>query len=288
MALPLAAKGTATLKRTTEALTRLSLQLAGGNEVIIQADPEPSARQILHAFQACRSKLGLRTTTREAPKGSHASNGVAEKAVSTVRAHARTLKADLESRLQIEISGHLPVYAWMLRHSSFIHNRFFVTSKGLPPYEVVNGTKYKGKLLVFGEQCIFYAGSRYKGDLQWRKGVWVGINERNQAHVLLTPDGAVESRSIRRLPSENQWCAEAVVGARGLPWSYGGSAKRKRPIYTSQRIPLLPDTASLEEIAKAAGRAAAETIAAGTPVAPQAAGGDEAGSDNDKLIFKQL
>ena len=219
LALPLAAKGTASLKRTTEALTRHSLLIAGGDEVVIQGDPEPSVRQVLNAFQACRTKLGLKTVVRETQKGSHASNGAAEKAVSTIRAHARTLKAELEQRLKIEISGHMPIYSWLLRHSSFIHNRFMGTNKGLTPHEIVFGRRYTGKLLVFGEQCIYYAGSRFKGDLQWRQGTWVGTNERNGAHIVLTEAGAQESRSIRRVPSESQWVANAVVAARGLPWS---------------------------------------------------------------------
>ena len=191
----------------------------------------------------------------------------------------------------MEIQGHLPIFAWMLRRSSFIHNRFFVTSKGLAPYEVIHGRRYSGKLLVFGEQCIFYTGSRFKGDLQRRKGIWAAVNERNNARVILTNTGAHESRSVRRLPAESQWSAEAVTAAKGFPWAYG-ETKRRRPIYSAVRVPLLPDSASLEEIAKAAGRAGVEFIAAATPVnIPGVRGGgaagprdgpgqDEAGSDS--------
>ena len=55
-----------------------------------------------------------------------------------------------------------------------------------------------------------------------------GVNERNGARVILTPSGAQESRSIRRLPMG--WVADAVVGGRGFPWAYGGQTKRKRLI----------------------------------------------------------
>ena len=55
-----------------------------------------------------------------------------------------------------------------------------------------------------------------------------------------------------------------------LVLGYGGTKNRKRRLYTSSasRVPLLPDTASLEEVAKTVGRAAAESIP-----------GDEAASD---------
>ena len=276
---PVLAKGSASLKRATEALVRMSMMVAGSEPVIIQGDPEPSIKQLLNSFEACRVRLGLGVVQREAPRGSHASNGVAEKAVSTIRRHALTLKAHLESRIKAKVGGHTHVFAWLLRHSGFLHNRYFATNKGLPPFEVVNSKKYVGKLLPFGESCVFFAGSKYKGDLQWQRGVWVGVNERSNSHVILTPDGARESRSVRRLPAEQQWSAEAVLGCRGLPWDYGGKGRRKKAMYTQERTALLPDSATLEQLAKAAGKAAAETIAAATPIPPQAPGRDEAGSD---------
>ena len=134
------------------------------------------------------------------------------------------------------------------------------------------GRKFRAQMLAFGESCIFFKPTKYKGDLQWQRGIWVGLSEKNGAHVLLTPEGAVESRSVRRVPEENQWDSDGVVSARGLLWDYGNKSKRKRPLYTGRT----PDSASLEELAKAAGRAAAESIAAGTPRPPVQ---DEAGSD---------
>ena len=74
----------------------------------------------------------------------------------------------------------------------------------------------------------------------------------------------MESRSIRRLPESQQWDATAVLSMKGLPWNYMGRSRRKRALYT-QRVPLLPDSATLDQLARAAGQAAAEAIAAATP-----------------------
>ena len=60
----------------------------------------------------------------------------------------------------------------------------------------------------------------------------------------------------RRPPGSNK---------KGCLWDYQGAKKRKRPLYTSARTALLPDIASLEELAQAAGVAAAEAIASQTP-----------------------
>ena len=272
--LPVVAKGAASLKKVTETLVRTSILIAGSEDVVVQGDTEPAIGQILNAIQACRARLGLRTVVRQVPRDSHQSNGVAEKAVSTLRRLALTLKAHLEERIKASISGSLPVFAWLMKHAAFLHNRFFVGTKGTPPYEAVHGRRFRGKLIPFGEKCIGYVKSKFKGDLQWRKAVFVGVNERTGAYVLLGEEGGFETRSLRRLPREEQWDAQAVVCAKGLPWDLGGQVKRKRALYTS-RAPLVPDSATLAELAKAAGHAAAASIAAGTPRPPV----DEAGSD---------
>ncbi|CAE7252941.1 unnamed protein product, partial [Symbiodinium necroappetens] len=224
---PVLAKGSTTLKRVAETLVRTTMQIAGAEDVVLQSDAEPAAKQVVHAVQA-----------------------------------------HVEDRAKIKLS-------WIMAHAAFLHNRFFTTCKGLPPYEVVHGRRYRGQLVQFGECCVGFCPTKYKGDLQWRKGVWAGINEKNGSHILLSDTGAFETRSLRRLPEEGQWVAEQIVTAKGLPWDYGGSARRKRALYTS-RAPVLPDSTTLEELAKAAGRAAAETIAAATP---RPAGPDEAGSE---------
>ena len=192
----------------------------------------------------------------------------------------------MEGRIKAKVEGHNHAFAWLNRHAAFLHNRFATGARGSPPFEVMFGRRYRGKLLPFGEKCIFFKGTKHKADVQWERGIWLGISERNGSHILGTPSGVSESRSRRRLPESEQWDAEMVLAMKGLPWSYMGTSRRKRPLYSSlgTRVPLLPDTATLEEIAKAAGKAAAETITAGTPVpvapTPKPAGAEsEAGSD---------
>ena len=198
-----------------------------------------------------------------------------------MRTNALTLKAFLEARIGATIEGHRHIYSWLMRHSSFLYNRFGVCARGAPPFEILYGRRFKAKLVPFGEVVLFHRASKHRGELQWLRGVWLGLNERNNANVLGTPEGVCESRSIRRLPREQQWCAATVLGMQGFVWDYMGKAKRRRALYPggagASRIPLLPDSASLEEIAKAAGRAAAAEIPANTPVPPGP--GDEAASD---------
>ena len=284
LAIPVLEKGSSSLKRVVEQLVRLSMQVSPGEQVLIQGDPEPSIKQVMNAFEACRSRLGLPTSKQWVPKESHASNGAAEKAISTIRTNGLTLRAFVEKRIAAKVEGHHHFFPWIMRHAGFLYNRFAVTPKGATSYEVVFGRPFKGHLVSLGELVIFHKASKHRGDLQWLRGVYLGVHERNGAHILGTPDGVYESRSIRRLPAEEQWNAEMVLGMKGLPWSYMGTGRRKRPLYTAAagRVPILPDTATLEQLARAAGQAAAETIAAATPGRhPEASqnNDDEAASD---------
>ena len=277
IAIPVLQKGAGALRRVTEQLVRASMQVTPAGPVMFQGDPEASIRQIINSVVTCRSRLGLHTQTRFIPRGSHESNGMVERAIQTLRSFSRTLRAHLEERIKMKVEGHSHTFPWLMRHAAFLWNRFAVPVRGNPPFELVHGKRFRGNLLPFGEQCLFHSPSRHRGDLQWLRGIYVGQSERNGATILLTSSGAVEARSIRRLPAEDQWDGPAVIACKGLPWDYMGSSKRKRPLYTSAARPaLVPDHASLEELAKAAGRAAAEVIAASTPKP----GNDEAGSDS--------
>ncbi|CAE6969495.1 RE2, partial [Symbiodinium sp. CCMP2456] len=280
VAIPIAQKGATSLKRVTEHLVRLSMLISPGEPITFQCDPEAPIKQVVNAVESCRSRLGLATHKVWIPRASHASNGLAEKAVNIVRTNALTLKSFLEARIGAAVEGHRHVFSWLMRHASFLFNRYAVCTRGAPPFEIVFGRRFKAKMVPFGELILFHRASKHRGELQWLRGVWLGLNERNGAHILGTPEGVTESRSIRRLPREQQWCAASVLGMQGYPWDYMGKAKRRRALYPgggAHRVPLLPDNATLEELAKAAGRAAAAEIAANTPVPQQ--GGDEAASD---------
>ena len=247
-AIPVLEKGSNSLKRVAEQIVRLTLQVSPGGTVVLQSDTEPSAKQVVNAVSACRSKLGLTTETQWITKGSHASNGRVEKAVDTIRRNALTLKAFLESRIKGSLEGHLHVYSWFARHAAFLYNRYAVNAKGATAYELLYGRKYKGILVPFGEKVIFHKASRHKGDLQWQCGIYLGVNDRNNAHIIGTGDGTYETRSVRRVPEEQKWDLEVVIGVRGFPWSYLGQGKRKRPLYTGVKwnVPVLADNATLQ------------------------------------------
>ena len=106
IALPVSQKGSGSLKRVTEHLVRLSMLIAPGEPITFQCDPEAPIKQVVNAVESCRSRLGLSTHKVFIPRGSHASNGLAEKAVNTVRTNGLTLKCFLEARIGAVVEGH--------------------------------------------------------------------------------------------------------------------------------------------------------------------------------------
>lgn len=69
-------------------------------------------------------------------------------------------------------------------------------------YELQYGKQYKGTVCAFGESVLYKAQSPNKGDVVFKRVVQVGKSTWSDCHVILTPSGAVEARSVRRLPEQ--------------------------------------------------------------------------------------
>ena len=102
--------------------------------------------------------------------------------------------------------------------------------------------------------------TKYKASDTFERGIWVGKNSWNDTHIMLTPEGAFEARTIRRLAVEDLFKGTDMTIAKGLPWSYspqgimmkhGGSVQRYRQL-------TLENGATEEEM-----RAITEAVAAG-------------------------
>ena len=100
---------------------------------------------------------------------------------------------------------------------------------------------------------------RNKGSDGFIRGIWCGKHIWNDMRAVLTPEGAYEARTIRRLAAEQSFNALEMVIAKGLPWNYSPQGiLMKRVIGRQQRNPTVeadinPD--ELEEMSK--------TVAAG-------------------------
>ena len=258
---PIPSKGTASLKTITEEVIRFSLENSGRDPCIFQGDSERSMRQILRSVQQVRAVMGLQCEIRLTGSGQHASNGQVERAVQSMRKLANCIRSFAEGKAFIKIMGSLHMYPWSFKYASFLINRFRVLEKiGKTSYELATGHAYRGKLALYGETVMFKRLTKYKASDTFDTGIWVGKHSWNDNHIILTPEGAFEARTIRRLAVEDSFKGTDMIIAKGLPWSYspqgimmkhGGSAQRYRQ-------PTLENEATEEEM-----KAITEAVAAG-------------------------
>ena len=110
----------------------------------------------------------------------------------------------------------------MIRHASWIRNRFKVKSDGKTAYERWKGKKFRADIVEFGERVMYLKpGSRGKNKLEcrWSIGIWLGMRDESQESIIGTPDRCLKVKDIRRLGSDaDRWNAEEFNEFKGLPW----------------------------------------------------------------------
>ena len=93
---------------------------------------------------------------------------------------------------------------------------------------VAFGHNYIGEIVPFGETALFKApasktrqrkGGRrlHKADSAWDKGVWGGNTDNNEEHIILTPIGKVQCRTVRRLEASRRHDQDILNKVLGLP-----------------------------------------------------------------------
>ena len=106
------------------------------------------------------------------------------------------------------------------------------------------------------------ASFKHKGDPVYRKGVWVGKSSWSDSHICLTRSGAVEARSIRRLPE--QFDGQMLVHCRGLPWQYSVQGiLMKTKFAAKQRVADMAEDAVGDEQVEKEAKTVGEQVAVG-------------------------
>ncbi|CAE7264821.1 unnamed protein product, partial [Symbiodinium sp. CCMP2456] len=296
-------KGPGMLRQAAEELTRFTVSLHGEETITMQSDGEPAVKALVRSTAAARQRLGRRTHQRTTPVGVHEANGAAERAIQTVRRLGNTFVEAFEvKRGKLSVGSHLRV--WVQGHAAFIYNRFhLLPGLNKTPFELAYGGKvFDQKLCEFGEVVYGRVIRKYKGEAQWLKGVWCGINPHNGAHRLMSTFGHLECNAVRRGTAEIQMTAAEIESAMfGLPWEHGVVEKRRQARRRAQPqavgVPVLSDPSSLlapptpaTPRAASTGIPATPALSLGAPATPAGQGaqasagyqegpGDEAASD---------
>ena len=246
----------------------------------MQADGEPSTKQLLKSVQEARRRLGLSTEIRLSGTDQHQSNGAAERAIQTIRRLANTYRKSLEQKIEAQVPSTCHIFPWATQHAAFIYNRFHVhRGSRRTSYEILTDTTYKGKICEFGESVLAKAPAAavYKGSNHWTKGIRVGKSLTSDCHVILTKAGVMMARSVRRLPQP--FDKDLIFAVRGLSWNHkpdGEALRLKRLGGRMHRQPQgvedVVSEAEMQRMAVQVGAAAAASLmkSEGEPVTDEA------------------
>ena len=154
-------------------------------------------------IQKQRAALGLGTVLQDAVSGQKETNGMAERAIQTIRRQGTTLIRHLEARTGTCIAHTHPIFSWAFRHAAWTLNRYHRhTGTGMTPYEWLDGRPYEGQLEEFRESLMVLANragtkANRKGDVIWLRGVFLGKTDNN-LFITWRMDGIKASRSAKR------------------------------------------------------------------------------------------
>ena len=138
---------------------------------------------------------------------SHASLGALEGWHSLQQGQIRTLRLDVEERFGSVVGVTHQCLPWLVRHASWSLNRFQRRQNGATAFEKPEKSVVQKKpLLQFGERCHWLEAERitHKYDPRWGIGVWLGRHTASDAHLIGTPGGVIQARTVRRLTREQR------------------------------------------------------------------------------------
>eukprot|EP00971_Amphidinium_carterae_P223396 4432507-Amphidinium_carterae.1 len=168
-------------------------RLAHGR-VLLFADGEPVMRALLERVAAKRPN----TMTRYTPRYSGQAIGRLASMQDLIQGQIRTLKIDIEQRLGEAVPVDAPVFAWLVRHSSWLIARYHVMLNGRTAYFNTLGVAYQNPVLHFACMLRFDISltgyharglRRAKADASWQKVAFLGKSEKTEEFLCSGEDG---------------------------------------------------------------------------------------------------
>ena len=177
-----------------------------GVDVVVKSDNEPAMVAIVNEVIRIRAaEDGMaRTIPETSPRKSSKSNGVVERAVRSVEAQMRVMRASLEKRWQTKISVKSSVWPWLCEYGALLLNRCEVGRDGKTSYERCKGKSAKLMGIEFGEEILWrrkpLGNHLAKLACLWENGVFLGVKATSGELVVGDAKGVWTSRTIHRRP----------------------------------------------------------------------------------------
>ena len=155
--------------------------------------------KILKAF--CQSLPGV--GYREAPKKNERAQGGVERFHRTVQGLLQTYTSSLVEHYGLEkmdVSNEL--LSWLTRHAAWVHAHAQKHLGGETPHKVCTGHEYGGVLYERGETVFWMepGGQGQKPRIRGQKDIGLGRSCDSDSHIIDSPTGIQEARTVKRLP----------------------------------------------------------------------------------------
>ena len=205
-------------------------QMGHYGTLIIKTDGEPSLVELMTRV-ATKREAG--TVLQRSPPHDSQANGLVERAVRSVEEQTRTIKLDVDRRLNMNVSVTDVIFEWILRHSVALLNWFQVGFDGRTAHHRLHGRPYRGELVPMCTGVLFRHQHEVHGGLmreRWSAGMWVGKSMATGEHQIWPLDGSriVNSRSIRLRDEDTR--AETVRGLTEGPRDHRARHGPRQPV----------------------------------------------------------
>ncbi len=171
-------------KTISDAISEFLGVLGYFRKVEIVSDNEPVIVSGIKQAQILRAKSGLETIVQQSKSFDKGRTAVAERAIQSVRAQARTLVNYVEHQISAKFPDSHPLHMWAIIHSAWLLNRFHLHSRlGCTPYQGLFGRPYKGRVANFGQDMYGISQKKSKYRAQWTKGIWIGKDHADQEYA---------------------------------------------------------------------------------------------------------
>ena len=200
------------------------LNTLGYKRVVLKSDQEPSIIALKRSIQQLW-EMG-EATLEDSPAYDPKSNGAVERSVRTLKEQVRTMKSDLEDRVGRKLTEgegeDRNLLCWMIEHAGCLLRRFKIGSDGRTAYERIKGRKSNRSMVPFGE-CLWWMPLRPQSreptnlDPRVEEGCFMGIREVSDEALIMTPQGLVKCRDVRRRPEPERWSDVLLKKIVGTP-----------------------------------------------------------------------
>ena len=159
-----------------------TMEVWGLKDIILKTDQEQA---IMALSRSLKDERKDKTQLTNAPRYSHASMGVVERANQTLAGQIRSMRLVLQGHLGQRLPATHPLMAWVVRHAAWLITRFVVRPSGRTAYEALRGRAYRSKLVEIGERVFAKkpgdSQNVTKLDSRWEAGIWVGKTDERGA-----------------------------------------------------------------------------------------------------------